>query len=246
MRTLFAFAAVLVLSLSLSVRAGEVIVGTNAEFPPFELTDDGNNIIGYDIDIIKAVGKAAGFEVSMHDNAFEWLIAGLESGSLDAVVSAMTITEERRRQVDFSEPYYNASQVIVVAEGTAGLDSLASLKDRKVGAQLATTGAAMAEEALGKDNPDLHLLDKCNAVFTELILGQLDAVIVDLPVAETYVKLLPGLAIGSKPMSEEQYGIAVKKGDKALLDKINAGLAAIRKSGEYDAITKRWFSGDGK
>ena len=241
MRTLFAFAAVLVLSLSLSVRAGEVIVGTNAEFPPFELTDDNNNIIGFDIDVVKAVGRAAGLDVRMHNQDFDTLVEGLESGKLHAVISGMTITEARRLKVDFSDPYYDAAQVIVIRDNAPAFTAIEELKGKRVGAQLGTTGALMVEEALGKDNDNLKQFTKYNEVFAELRLRRLDAVVVDLPVAQAYLKKVPGLKISSEPMSQEQYGIAVKKGNAELLAKINEGLAKIRESGEFDEISAKWF-----
>ncbi|MCC8180358.1 MAG: basic amino acid ABC transporter substrate-binding protein [Planctomycetes bacterium] len=229
------------LAVSAMAFSGEVIVGTNAEFMPFEYTDDDNNIIGYDIDIINAVGKAAGFEVVMSNLAFDTLVEGLESGKLDAVISGMTITEARKLKIDFSEPYYNAAQVIVVQDGTPGFTKIEDVKGKLIGVQLGTTGAGMAEEVMGENNPDLKQFRKYNEVFTELKLGRIDAIVVDLPVAQAYVRSLDGIRISSPAMSEEEYGIAVKKGNKALLDQINAGLRAIRESGEYDRITEKWF-----
>lgn len=233
--------AVFALVACMRAGAGEVVVGTNAEFMPFEFTDDDNTIIGYDIDVIQAIGREAGFNVRMANMAFDTLVEALDSGKVDAVISGMTITPARRERVDFSEPYYDAAQVIVVQNATGGYTKMDDLKGRRVGVQLGTTGAGMAEETMGETNPDLRQFRKYNEVFTELMLGRIDAVVVDLPVARAYVKKVPGIRISSPPMSEEQYGIAVKKGNKAVLDKINAGLAAIRESGEFDAITEKWF-----
>lgn len=240
MSKFLAFLCVAVFAVA-SVNAGEVIVGTNAEFPPFEFTDDDNNIVGYDIDIIMAVAKAGGFEARIHNQSFDTLVEGLESGKLDAVISGMTITEARKEKVDFSSPYYNASQVIVVQEKTPGFEKIDDIKGKRVGVQLGTTGAGMAEEVMGEDNPDLKQFRKYNEVFSDLKLDRIDAIVVDLPVAQTYVKKLPGLRISSPPMSEEEYGIPVKKGNFDLLTKINVGLANIRASGEYDKITEKWF-----
>ena len=221
-------------------RAAEVVVGTNAEFMPFEFTDEKNEIVGFDIDIINAVGKAAGFKVSISNQAFYTLIAALESGRIDIIVSGMTITNERRAQVDFSEPYYNAAQVIVMKKNLPKLDSMETIKDKTVAVQLGTTGAIMAEEAMGRNNPNLKQFRKYNEVFSELRLGRIDAVVVDLPVGEAYVRKFDDIHITSPAMSEEQYGIAVKKGSQ-LLTRINAGLKSIRASGEFDQITAKWF-----
>ena len=241
MSRLFMLVAALAFMLSFSAGAGEVVVGTNAEFPPFEYTDDDNNIIGYDIDIIKAVGKAAGLDIKIHNQSFDTLVEGLESGKLDGVISGMTITEARKEKVDFSEPYYDAAQVIVVLESTPGYEKIEDIKGKIVGVQLGTTGAGMAEEVMGENNSNLRQFRKYNEVFTDLKFGRIDAVVVDLPVAQTYVKKLGGIRISSPKMSEEQYGIAVKKGNADLLNKINEGLKSIRESGEYDKITETWF-----
>lgn len=235
------FVASLVLGASCLVHAQDITVGTNAEFMPFEFTDDDNNIIGFDIDIMNAVGKEAGLGVKMQHQSFDTLIEGLTSNRIDAAISGMTITEARKEKVDFSEPYYNAAQVIVVRDGTEGFTKIEDIKGKKVGVQLGTTGALMAEEAMGENNADLKQLRKYNMVFSDLKLGRLDAVVVDLPVAQAYLKNVEGLRISSPPMSEEQYGIVVKKGNKELLDKLNDGLAKIRASGEFDAIMKKWF-----
>lgn len=241
MRKFLMLAAVAVLAFASFARSGEVVVGTNAEFMPFEFTDDQNNIIGYDIDVMMAVAKAGGFQARMHNQSFDTLIEGLESGKLDAVISGMTITDARRLKVDFSEPYYNAAQVIVVQNKTKGITKIEDIKDKLVGVQLGTTGAGMAEEVMGENSPNLKQFRKYNEVFTELNLGRIDAIVVDLPVAQAYVKKLSGINISSAPMSEEEYGIGVKKGNSELLAKINAGLKKIRESGEYDEITAKWF-----
>lgn len=240
MSRIFALLLAVVL-MTAAVPAAEVIVGCNAEFPPFEFTDDDNNIVGYDIDVMNAVGKAGGFEVSIQNQAFDTLIEGLESGKLDAVISGMTITDARKQKIDFSEPYYDAAQVIVVLEDTKGIETIDDIKGKRIGVQLGTTGAGMAENAMGAENPDLKQFRKYSEVFTDLKLGRIDAIIVDLPVAQSFLKKMPGLRISSASMSEEQYGIAVKKGNTELLTKINAGLANIRASGEFDAITEKWF-----
>ncbi len=224
--------------------AAEVVVGTNAEFPPFEFTDDNNNPIGYDMDIIKAVGDAAGFSVRIQNQAFDTLVEGLESGKLDAAISGMTITQARLEKIDFSQPYYNAAQVIVVQEGDAGYQTIEELKDKIVGVQLGTTGAGMVETVLGEDNPNIKQFRKYNEVFSDLKLGRIDAIVVDLPVAQAYLRRLSGLKVSSPRMSEEEYGIAVRKGNAELLKQINDGLAAIRANGEYDRITDKWFQED--
>ena len=242
MSKFFALVAALVLGLSVfAAAADKVIVGTNAEFPPFEFTDDNNVIVGFDIDVITAVGKAGGFEVEMQHMPFDTLIAALEGDKIDAIASGMTITEVRKEKINFSNPYYNAAQVIVTREDSPNYTAMDQIKDKVVGVQLGTTGALMAEEVMGEDNENLKQFRKYNEVFTDLALGRIDAVVVDLPVARTYLRRIPNLEITSEPMSQEEYGFGVKKDNAALLAKINDGLAKIQASGEYDAIADKWF-----
>ncbi len=236
-----ALVVLLALGVAMHTNAVEIDVGCNAEFPPFELTDNNNEIIGFDIDIIKAIGKAAGFDVKMHHQVFDTLILSLESDRLDAVISGMTITDARKLKVDFSDPYYNAAQVIVVRDDTSGISKIEDIKGKVVGVQLGTTGATMSEQVMGEQNNDLKQYRKYNEVFMDLKHGRLDAVVVDLPVAQAYLRMLDGIQISSEPMSEETYGIAVKKGNAELLAQINRGLKLIRESGEYDRISEKWF-----
>ena len=241
MSKFLSLAVALVLGLGVCAAADRVVVGTNAEFPPFEFTDDANAIVGFDIDVITAVGKAAGFEVEMQDMAFDSLVTALEGDKIDAVASGMTITDVRREKIDFSEPYYNAAQVIVAQKSSPDYKTIEEIRDKLVGVQLGTTGATMAEEVMGENNESLKQFRKYNEVFTDLGLGRIDAIVVDLPVAQAYLARVPNLKITSDPMSEEQYGFGVRKGDAALLAKINDGLAKIRASGEYEQIADKWF-----
>ncbi len=232
MSRILAAAFALALCLGTAAAADRVVAGTNAEFPPFEFTDDANAIVGFDIDVITAVGRAAGFAVEMQDMAFDTLVLALEGDKIDVVASGMTITDARREKIDFSDPYYNAAQVIVAQKSSPDYKTVGEIKDMLVGVQLGTTGATMAEEVMGENNESLKQFRKYNEVFTDLTLGRIDAIVVDLPVAQAYLRRMPG---------EEQYGFGVKKGNAALLAQINDGLAKIRASGEYDAITDKWF-----
>lgn len=228
-----------------SLSAGEeYVVGTNAEFPPFEYFDKENQVVGFDIDLVKAVGEAAGFKVKILHQAFDTLVEQLDGGKLDIVAAGMTITEDRKKRIDFSEPYFNAAQVIVVRDGTEGFTKIEDIKGKRVSVQLGTTGATMAEEAMGKNNRNLKQFRKFSEAFAELKLGRVDCVVVDLPVAKNYVSQLDGIFISSPPMEDESFGLGIAKGRDELLAKVNKGLAAIRESGEYDRLIAKWFGQD--
>lgn len=220
-------------------------VGTNPEFPPFELVEKGTNkIIGFDVDLITEVAKAAGYAgVKMEAFAFDTLVEALNQKKVDVVIAGMTITDERKAKVLFTDPYYNAAQVLVVTKKNKTISTLDDIKDKRVGVQLGTTGGVVAEKALGQNNPNMKQFRKYTEVFYELKLGRVDVVVVDMPVAQAYLKLknFSDLKISSKPMSEEEFGIAIAKDNTELHKQLNAGLKSIRESGKLDQLLNKWF-----
>jgi len=222
----------------------EVLVGTDAEFPPFQFINSNREITGFDIELIKSIGEEVGFTVKIVNQPFNTLIPAIEDGRLDIAVAGMTITPERAEKVAFSEPYYDAGQVIVVQERIKNVAIMNDLKEKRIGVQLETTGEELITETFGKNNSNMILFKKYNEAFYELQLGRIDAVVIDAPVARNYVKRMKGLKIASELIGEEQYGIAVNLKNKELLDKINAGLKAITESGKMDELLEKWFSDD--
>ena len=222
------------------------VVATDAAFPPMEFVDDTKNIVGFDIDLMAAVAKAAGFTVEWKNTAWDGIFAGLESGDYDAIMSAVTITDERKQKYDFSDPYINAGQAVIVRMDETAIASDKDLGGKTVGAQIGTTGAFAVEEISGAtlkeyDTIDLALLD--------LVNGNIDAVVVDTPVAADYAlaaETFKGkLKIVGEPFTDEFYGIVARKGDDALLKLFNEGLKKVQASGEYDTIYAKWISGQG-
>lgn len=232
---------VAVLVLSLPAVAEELVVGTYAEFPPFQYVDEAGKIVGFDIDVVDAIGELEGFAPAWSSQAFVALIEGLESGRLDMVASGLTITDARREKVDFSEPYFDVSLVVVVREGDAAVTTLEELKGKRIACLMASTASVVLEKILGKNNPDVRHFTKYNEIFNELVVGRADAVLVDQPMAKAYTKKMGGMSAGDIKMHVEQYGFAVKKGNKALLERVNAGLAKLRASGQFDRLVEKWF-----
>lgn len=220
-------------------------VGTNPEFPPFELVEKGTNkIVGFDVDLITEVAKAAGYAgVKMEAFAFDTLVEALNQKKVDAVIAGMTITDERKAKVLFTEPYYNAAQVLVVTKKNNQITTLDDIKDKRVAVQLGTTGGVVAEKALGQNNSNMKQFRKYTEVFYELKLGRVDVVVVDMPVAQAYLRMknFSDLKISSKPMSEEEFGIAVAKENADLHKQLNAGLKTIRENGKLDQLLSKWF-----
>ncbi len=219
-------------------------VGTEATFAPFESQDENGTYIGFDMDVIAYIAEDNGWDYEIVNIAFDTLIDKLEGGDLDIVIAAMTIDDERSQRADFSNPYYDASQIIVVREEETreySMDDIASL-DLKVAVQMGTTGAEEAQKILGSDKiHNLYEYKRANEVFLELASGRVDLAIIDQPVAQKYIGEMGGMKIHGSPFTEEKFGIAVQKGEKEKLDKINASLEKMVSSGEYQTLYDKWF-----
>ncbi|RME47978.1 MAG: hypothetical protein D6791_04505 [Chloroflexi bacterium] len=217
----------------------KIVVGTNAEYPPFESVDDAGNIVGFDIDLMNAIAEAAGFEVEYVNTRWDGIFVALASGEFDAVISAATITDERKQTVDFSDPYFNAGQSLAVKIGS-DIKSPDDLAGKRVGVQLGTTGDIWATE-----NTDAEVVryDEITLAFQALANGDVDAVINDAPTSADIIRANPewGVTLVGEPFTDELYGIAVRKDAPEILAAINEGLAQVRASGKYDEIYNKWF-----
>ncbi len=222
------------------VAVGKIKVGTNAEYPPFESVDENGNVVGFDIDVLNAIAKAAGFEVEFVNTRWDGIFVALASGEFDAVASAATITDERKQTVDFSEPYFNAGQMIAVKKGSP-IKSPADLAAKRIGVQLGTTGDIWATE---NSKGEVVRYDEITLAFQALAQGDVDAIVNDGPTSLSIANANPEMNVElvGEPFTDEYYGIAVNKGRPEVLAAINKGLKAIRESGEYDAITEKWLS----
>jgi polar amino acid transport system substrate-binding protein len=231
----------LVLSACAPKNKGKIVVATDATWPPMEFVNDQKEIVGFDIDLIKAIAEKGGFEVEIRNTAWDGIFAGLANGSYDVVISSVTITDKRKQQMDFSEPYVNAGQVIVTKKG-ATEKTLADFAGKTMGAQIGTTGAMEIQK-----NPAITLktYDEVGLAFEDLFLGRIQGVVVDAPTAASFVlqnpKYKDALMIVGEPFTEEYYGIAVRKGNKRVLDLINKGLAEVKKAGIDKELEKKWL-----
>ena len=219
---------------------GKIIIGSDASYKPFEYHNADGKIVGFDVDFMNAIGKELGFEVEFVDTAFDGIIPGLNAKKYDIVVSAMTITEKREKAVDFTEPYFNAGQVIAVMEGTEGIQGPKDLKGKTVAVQLGTTGdLKVTKEIEGVE--EVKRYEKITQAFIELRNGRADAVVNDLPVTAAYIMSNPDVKMVGEPFTEEQYGIATREVDDALTKALNDAIAKLKKNGTYDKIHAKWF-----
>jgi polar amino acid transport system substrate-binding protein len=222
--------------------ANTIVVATDATWPPMEMVDENKNIVGFDIDLMNAAAKAAGFQVEFKNTAWDGIFTGLEAGKYDAVMSSVTITDERKQTMDFSIPYINAGQILVVPAATTGVTKLSDLVGKTVGAQIGTTGAMEIDKVPGVNKKEY---DEIGLAFADLVNGRINAVVCDTPVAAQFALQAADykgkLKIVGQPMTEELYGVAVKKGNTKVLDLINKGLRKVIDDGTEKSLEAKWL-----
>jgi ABC-type amino acid transport substrate-binding protein len=217
--------------------AKPLTVGSDIPYPPFEQGKPGH-YTGFDIELMEAIGEKIGRTPEFQDTSFETIFRDVQQGKFEAVISAATITEEREKAVDFSNPYYLSEQAVLVAEGSS-IKSLKEADGKTIGVQQGTTGQELAKEELGSSEirPFPEGPDAVNA----LKAGTVEAVIIDAPVAVDAVEKVGGVEIAEKVPTEEDYGIAVAQGETELLEEINRGLKEVEEDGTYKTIYEKWF-----
>ncbi len=222
--------------------AEKYTVATDATWPPFETVNESNKEVeGLDIDLMKAVAEKGGFQIEFVNIPFDSLLTGLSQCQYDLAISAITITEERKQTMAFSDPYFAAGQIVVVAKDNEDIKSKDDLKGKKVGAQLGTTGEI---EAKAIEGSNYAAYDSIDLAFLDVMSGQLDAVISDNPLALGFVGQNPDkLKAVGEVFTDENYGIAVCNKKTDLLKMVNEGLAAVKSEGTLDKLTEKWLLG---
>ena len=219
-----------------------VVIATDATWPPMEMVNEAKEIVGFDIDLMKAAADAGGFTVEFRNTAWDGIFAGLEAGEYDAVMSSVTITEERKQTMDFSVPYINAGQILIVRKELSGVEKLDQLKGKNVGAQIGTTGAFEIDKVPSVTKKEY---DEIGLAFADLVNGRIQGVVCDTPVAAQFAlqneNYKGKLKIVGTPFTEEYYGVAVKKGNAKVLETINKGLGKVLKTATYDKIYAAWL-----
>jgi polar amino acid transport system substrate-binding protein len=218
-------------------------VGSDATFAPFETLNKKQEVEGFDADLIQAVASKAGIQIKLINTPWEGLFAGLNNGERDIVIAAVTITPERQKSMDFTAPYFEAKQLIVVS-AKSPIAKLADLKTKKMAVQNGTTGDIVAQKHFGKGNTNIRRYESIVLALQELKSGGVDAVIGDNSVVKNYLINNPNSGfklIDDTSFDKEFYGIAVKKGNAALLAKLNKGLADVKADGSYQKIYAKYF-----
>jgi polar amino acid transport system substrate-binding protein len=220
----------------------KLLVATDATWPPMEFIDADRNIVGFDIDMFNAAAKEGGFEVEFVNQLWDGIFAGLDAGKYDAIISSITITDERKQTMDFSIPYVNCGQIIVVRKENNSVTKLSDLEGKKVGVQMSTTGAL---EARKYKKIIMKEYDEIGFAMEDLANDKIDAVVCDNPIAADYVlqnkKYQALLKMTGDVFTTEYYGVAVKKGNAAVLDMINAGFKKVQEKGINKELEKKWL-----
>jgi polar amino acid transport system substrate-binding protein len=219
----------------------KVRVATDATWPPFEyVNEDTMEIEGFDIDLFTAIAEAADIDVEFLNVAWDPLLAGVAQCQYDAAISSITITPERAEEMLFSDPYFEAGQLISVRIDNTDINSKEDLDGKTAGAQIGTTGSFEIEAIEGAT---LKTYDDIGLAFQDLMNGQIDAIVADSPLTLGYVNANPDkIKTVGEMLTSESYGIAVCKDNPELLDKINAGLAQVKADGIIDELIDEWSS----
>ena len=221
---------------------GTLVMATNAEFPPYEYHDGSDDqIVGIDAEIAAAIADKLGYTLEIEDIAFDSVIPEVTSGKADFGMAGMTVTEERKKSVNFSDSYATAVQVVIVPEDS-DITSIDDLSGKIIGVQSGTTGDLYATDDFGDENVERY--NKGMEAVQALSQGKIDAVIIDNEPAKVFVQETEGLKILDSAYAEEQYAIAIALDNTELLSEVNAALAELKADGTIDSIVSKYITAD--
>jgi len=250
LRNKFLLSIVLIFVLSLSLTGcakdtkGTLTIGINAEFPPFEYVNDDGDFDGFDIALMKAIGEETGYEIKFKNMEFKSLVSSIKTGGIDASISGMTITEDRKESVDFTDSYYKATQYIILPKGS-DVDDISDLAGKKVAVQEGTTGDFLvSDETIVADVTVQRYKKGADAVIV-LKNGSVDAVVIDKNPALKFVEAnTEDLITIPENSSVEEYGIALQKGNTKLLESFNKALKTLKENGTYEDLVNTYITND--
>ncbi|MFC7019608.1 MULTISPECIES: basic amino acid ABC transporter substrate-binding protein [Haloarcula] len=221
-----------------------ITAGTAPGFPPFEMKE-GGDLVGFDIDLLEAVVAETDYEFEgWEEFEFDSLIPALTNENIDVIAAGMTINDERDQTIDFSDPYYSSDQAIVVrTDGSFSPGTLGDLSDRPIGAQKGTTGEGVVQDELvgdGITENQYNAYDNYVLAIQDLENGNVDAVVIDVPVADTFAANRP-VEVAFTYETGERFGFGIRDGDTDRQTALNEGLATVREDGTYQELAGKWF-----
>ena len=223
-----------------TVEAGKLIMSTNASFPPYEMIADDGSFEGIDVEVADAIAKKLGLELEVDDMDFDAALLAVQQNKSDIVMAGVTVTDDRKLVMNFTDSYATGVQVVIVKEGSDV--TLDNLGEKMIGTQRGTTGYIYTSDDYGDDHVTAY--DNGASAVQALQNGQVDCVVIDAAPAEAYVEANPGLTILDTEYVTENYAIGVNKDNAALLDAINGALAELTADGTLDAIVGKYISAE--
>ncbi len=222
---------------------GKLVWATNAEFPPYEYHGADGEVAGIDAEIADYIATELGLEASCEDMAFDSIIPAVTSGKADIGIAGMTVTEDRLVNVNFSNPYVSAGQVIIV-KNDSPITGVADLANKTIGVQLGTTGDTYVSDPANVEGVTVERYSKGFEAVQALIQGKIDAVVIDNQPAKSFVETAEGIKILDEAVTEEEYAIAVSKDNEELLNAVNEVLAEMEENGKLDEILNKYIGDD--
>ena len=221
-----------------TIEAGKLIISTSPDFPPFESTDDSGNVIGIEMDIMKLICEKLNLELQIDTMDFDSALLAAQNGASDAVVSGVTVKEDRKLIFDFTDSYTTITQAIVSKEGS-GI-TMDNLGEHLIGVQSGTTGQEFTEEDFGTDHVVAY--DTYSLVFQALLNGQIDCIVMDDAVAKAYIAQNPGLVMSATTYAPEEYAFGFHKGNEELVKAVNGALGELIADGTVQSIIDQWMT----
>ena len=224
-----------------TVETGKLTMATNATFPPYEMTTDSGEIEGIDVDTAKAIAEKLGLELQIDDMDFDAALLSVQQGKADIVMAGVTVTDERKAVMDFSDSYATGIQSIIVPNDS-DIASPDDLSGKKIGTQRGTTGYIYCSDDFGEDSVVAY--DNGLTAVQALNNGQVDAVVIDNAPATEYVAANPGLKVLDTSYAEEDYAIGMNKSNTALLEAVNAALEELKADGTLQSIVDKYIKAE--
>jgi polar amino acid transport system substrate-binding protein len=222
--------------------AKKIAIGLDDNYPPMEFKDDKNNLVGFDVDFANAIGKKLGVQIEFKSTAWDGIIPSLQTKKFDMLVSTLSITDERKKEIGFSEPYLQGGPVIIVKKGSTAVKSAADFTDKVIGVQLGTTGDDAVSELKGIK--EVKRYNKITEALQDLGSGRIAAVVADDQVGRYYVGLEGNKFEVINKMENEPIGIGFRKDDTALTAAVQAAINELKSEGTLSKISQKWFKED--
>lgn len=240
LKILLLVSLLVVLSCSKKEEKDVLYVGTNAEYPPFEYLDENGNVVGFDVELINEISKIIGKKIEIKDMTFDGLIPALEAKTIDILIAGITATESRKKVINFSKPYFESQQAIIVKEDNNTITNFDSLNNTyTVGVVLGYVGDVALTESKKVDK--IVRFNRTADTVVALQNGKIDAAIMDYPIAVGYIKNNEGLKAIKTDLSIQELCIGFRKEDTKLLEDVNKALDTLKENGKYDELVKKYF-----